>query len=310
LLKFTSPFSDPSGTKSSAEVITPVNAIQNLSIQPTAVTIISENQLVFSSVNGKKVKIGKGGFATVYEAKWHGTLVAVKSMNQELPPDVREAFKSEVSTLATLRHPRIVPMLAICENPPFIVMPLMKKGSLQRIINTATEVPLAIKLKYIVDAARGMAFVHGSKILHGDLKPDNVLVDENDVAYIADFGISKIKTQTVMTVSRAKDNATIYASPEFMSNGQLTAQSDVYSFGVLAWAVLTFKTPYLNQYTSMKDLEVKMSSGLRPNHSFYPPSTPQALKDLLAECWLAHYPQRPTFITILERLESIAKTVN
>jgi serine/threonine protein kinase len=103
-------------------------------------------------------------------------------------------------------------MLGVCVDSPFFVMPLMQKGNLQTIINKSNaDFPINIVIKYLTDTSRGiicevllcyydtvlvgMAFVHGSKIVHGDLKPDNVLVDANDVAYVADFGISKIKTR-------------------------------------------------------------------------------------------------------------------
>eukprot|EP00026_Physarum_polycephalum_P016503 Phypoly_transcript_17422.p1 GENE.Phypoly_transcript_17422~~Phypoly_transcript_17422.p1 ORF type:complete len:114 (-),score=20.02 Phypoly_transcript_17422:436-777(-) len=97
----------------------------------------------------------------------------------------------------------------------------------------------------------------------------------------------------------------VYSSPELLDDGKLAKPGDLYAFGVIMWATATCKTPFLNQFSSPKEFEKKISAGMRPDSTMYPPNIPQEYKDLAAECWHKDPSKRPEFITIIDRLEAI-----
>lgn len=134
--------------------------------------VVPSSQIKFQkNANGKKIKLGAGASATVYLAKWHGTevlkwifgvsyklfQVAVKVINKNLPPDVVDLFKAEVSVMSHLHHPHIILMLGFCEDPPSIILPVMKHGSLQKIIQSKSG-DFSLKLKYLINAAKGSKY--------------------------------------------------------------------------------------------------------------------------------------------------------
>jgi len=208
---------------------------------------------------GKKVKVGPGGFATIYQAKWHGLEVAVKIIKQKMTKEMKEAFNREVGVMATLRHPNVVLLLGVCEGLPSFIMPFMKKGSLQDMIDKNADVPFPLRMKYLVDTARGMAFVHAFQICHGDLKPQNILVDANDAAYVADVGMSKVK-DCMVTGTIAQGRNLLFSAPELATDGTISLPSDVYSFGILMWTVATFRTPFAGTFATAREFERKIST--------------------------------------------------
>eukprot|EP01113_Clastostelium_recurvatum_P001520 TRINITY_DN1061_c0_g1_i1.p1 TRINITY_DN1061_c0_g1~~TRINITY_DN1061_c0_g1_i1.p1 ORF type:complete len:406 (-),score=65.96 TRINITY_DN1061_c0_g1_i1:88-1305(-) len=150
-------------------------------------TIIPSDKIaILKDKDGQQITLGTGGFATVFKGEWHGLEVAVKVLSNSLPRDLTEDFSREVAVMSRLRHPHIILILGLSDHPKSIVMPFMKKGSLQKVLaDDGDKMTFQTKLKYLIHAAKGMVFVHGNNILHGDLKPLNVLVDENDVAYVS-----------------------------------------------------------------------------------------------------------------------------
>eukprot|EP01113_Clastostelium_recurvatum_P001523 TRINITY_DN1061_c0_g2_i1.p1 TRINITY_DN1061_c0_g2~~TRINITY_DN1061_c0_g2_i1.p1 ORF type:complete len:470 (-),score=81.51 TRINITY_DN1061_c0_g2_i1:631-1956(-) len=189
-------------------------------------TIIPSDKIaILKDKDGQQITLGTGGFATVFKGEWHGLEVAVKVLSNSLPRDLTEDFSREVAVMSKLRHPHIILILGLSDNPKSIVMPFMKKGSLQKVLaDDGDKMTFQTKLKYLIHAAKGMVFVHGNNILHGDLKPLNVLVDENDVAYVSDFGLAVIKASasSMNAGTMVVGFSLAYSAPELLSDGIMT----------------------------------------------------------------------------------------
>eukprot|EP00850_Spirogloea_muscicola_P004294 SM000018S03659 [mRNA] locus=s18:592443:595009:+ [translate_table: standard] len=199
-------------------------------------------------------KLGEGGFGSVYKAALHvdsdlpgvSEAVAIKSLNAESQQGHKE-FMAEVNFLGALRHPNLVQLIGYCaqKSKRCLVYRFMPRGSLEQIIfNREAEVlPWSLRLRILLDAASGMAFLHsgaGSQVIYRDFKSSNVLIDEDWSARLADFGLAKdgpAGEETHVTTRVVGTHG--YVAPEYIRTGHLTAKSDVYSFGVVILELLS-----------------------------------------------------------------------
>ncbi|MFQ6649200.1 hypothetical protein Gotur_023234 [Gossypium turneri] len=189
-------------------------------------------------------KLGEGGFGSIF----HGTLpsgseVAVKHLVGFGP--VNKSFMTEVQTIGSIHHFNLVSLVGFCAQKfnRLLVYEYMANGSLDRwIFNKNRDLALGwqIRKKIILDIAKGLAYLHGDcnqKIVHLDIKPQNILLDEHFNAKVSDFGLSKLigKDQSrVITTMRGTPG---YMAPEWLSS-VITEKVDVYSFGIVVLEIL------------------------------------------------------------------------
>lgn len=198
-------------------------------------------------------ELGRGGMATVYEA-WDPTFdrkVALKVLPDELLHDgtFRQRFEREAKTIAALEHPAIVPVYEYGEadNKVFLAMRYMGGGSLADKLR-AGRLPAAAIARIYERVAPALDLAHGKGVTHRDLKPGNILFDDNGEPYVSDFGIAKLAMSTNTELTHGGVIGTpSYMSPEQARGERLDGRSDIYAMGVMLFQMLAGSLPYLSE---------------------------------------------------------------
>lgn len=248
-----------------------------------------------------EVKLGAGCFADVWCGTWNGTTrVAVKTLKAgTMSP---EAFLEEAQIMKNLRHDKLVQLYAVVsEEPIYIVTEYMCKGSLLDFLKDAEG--RALKLPNLVDMtaqiAGGMAYIEKMNYIHRDLRSANILVGENLVCKIADFGLARLIEDNEYTARQGAKFPIKWTAPEAALYGKFTIKSDVWSFGVLITELVTKgRVPY----PGMNNREVldQVERGYRMP---CPQDCPASLFDLILLCWKHNPEERPTFEYLQSFLE-------
>ncbi|XP_048565392.1 wall-associated receptor kinase 2-like [Triticum urartu] len=191
--------------------------------------------------------IGKGGFGEVYKGVVDDILVAVK---KPISGNVLEnkQFANEVIIQSQVIHKNIVRLIGCCleVDTPMLVYEFISKGSLHDILHRVDNkepLNLDVRLSIVAESAHGLAYMHSqahTKILHGDVKPANILLDDSFVPKISDFGISRLIAIDKEHTANVIGDMT-YMDPVYLQTGLLTEKSDVYSFGVVILEVISRK---------------------------------------------------------------------
>ncbi len=198
-------------------------------------------------------QIGTGGMSTVYRA-FDTVLerqVAVKLMHRDMAghPDQLERFRREARAVAQLNHPHIVQVIDQGEDDPahptpYIVFEYVEGETLKDRIRRFGRLPVPEAIAYAIEIAWALGAAHDRGIVHRDVKPQNVLVDEEGSAKVTDFGIARTLDQEGLTADGRVLGTTDYVSPEQALGHPVTGQSDLYSLGVVLFEMLTGDVPF------------------------------------------------------------------
>jgi serine/threonine-protein kinase len=195
-------------------------------------------------------QIGAGGMSTVYRA-FDAVLerrVAVKLMHREIAgdSDQLERFRREARAVAQLSHPHIVGVIDQGEDAgrPYIVFEYVEGETLKDRIRRCDRLPVDESVAYAIEISRALGAAHARNIVHRDIKPQNVLIDEEGSAKVTDFGIARTLDDHGLTADGRVLGTTDYVSPEQALGRDVTGQSDIYSLGVVLYEMLTGDVPF------------------------------------------------------------------
>ena len=248
-------------------------------------------------------ELGGGGMSRVFVATDTalGRAVVVKVLPPEVAAGVHlERFRREVSVASSLQHPNIVPVLATGEmnGVAYYTMPFVDGPSLRARVLDAGALPLDETLGILRDLARALEYAHAQGVVHRDVKPDNILI-ENGVAMVTDFGIGKALSSSSSSTGRTSltMSSTVMGTPEYMSPEHAAAdpatdhRTDIYSFGCVAYELLTGQPPFAD-VTTHKRLDAQRFKTPAPLSDFRP-DVPRALEQLIRRCLESSPNDRP-----------------
>ena len=196
-------------------------------------------------------KVGNGGMATVYKAKdtLLNRFVAVKILRDEFTTDQEfiKRFEAEAQAAASITHPNIVSVYDVGnqENLYYIVMELIQGKTLKEIIlEEGGPLPWKWSVNIAIQIASALEVAHKNNVIHRDIKPHNIIITEDGVAKVTDFGIAKAVSNSTITAFGSTIGSVHYFSPEHARGGITDAKSDLYSLGVVMYEMLTGKLPF------------------------------------------------------------------
>ncbi|CAI0468932.1 unnamed protein product [Linum tenue] len=277
---------------------------------PDCVTIPNDGIDVWE-IDLKQLKfdnmVASGSYGDLYKGTYCSQEVAIKVLKAErVNTDMQREFAQEVYIMRKVRHKNVVQFIGACTKPPSlcIVTEFMSGGSVYDYLHKHKGVfKLPSLLKVAIDISKGMNYLHQNNIIHRDLKAANLLMDENEVVKVADFGVARVKTQSgVMT---AETGTYRWMAPEVIEHKPYDHKADVFSFAIVLWELLTGKLPY-EYLTPLQAAVGVVQKGLRPT---IPKHSNPKLADLLERCWQQDPALRPDFSEIIENLQQIAKEV-
>ncbi|KAB2004292.1 hypothetical protein ES319_D11G188100v1 [Gossypium barbadense] len=252
-------------------------------------------------------RIASGSYADLYRGTYCSQEVAIKVLKPEqITREMLREFSQEVYIMRKIRHKNVVQFIGACTRSPnlCIVTEFMARGSIYDYLHKQRGVfKLPSLLKVAVDVSKGMNYLHQNNIIHRDLKTANLLMDENQVVKVADFGVARVQSQSgVMT---AETGTYRWMAPEVIEHKPYDHKADVFSFGISLWELLTGELPY-GLLTPLQAAVAVVQKSLRPT---IPKHTHPRLRELLERCWLQDPSQRPNFSEIIDILKQIAKEV-
>ncbi|XP_042388161.1 serine/threonine-protein kinase STY46-like isoform X1 [Zingiber officinale] len=252
-------------------------------------------------------KVASGSHGDLYHGMYHSQDVAIKVLKPELVNvEMQREFAQEVFIMRKVRHKNVLRFFGACTRPPTlcIVTEFMSRGSVYDYLHKHKGLfKLPTLLRVAIDVSKGMNYLHQNNIIHRDLKAANLLMDENEIVKVADFGVARVKAESgVMT---AETGTYRWMAPEVIEHKPYDHKADVFSFGIVLWELLTAKLPY-EYLTPLQAAVGVVQKGLRPT---IPKDAHPKLAELLEKCWKQNPIDRPDFSEILEMLELIAKEV-
>lgn len=252
-------------------------------------------------------KVASGSYGDLYKGTYCSQDVAIKVLKTErINTDLQKEFAQEVYIMRKVRHKNVVQFIGACTKPPSlcIVTEFMSGGSVYDYLHKHRGTfKLPSLLKVAIDVSKGMNYLHQNNIIHRDLKAANLLMDENEVVKVADFGVARVKAQSgVMT---AETGTYRWMAPEVIEHKPYDHKADVFSFGIVLWELLTGKLPY-EYLTPLQAAVGVVQKCLRPT---IPKNTHPKLAELLERCWQQDPVLRPDFSEIISILQQIAKEV-
>jgi serine/threonine-protein kinase len=214
----------------------------------------SSDDLVGQSIGPWRIDslIAVGGMGRVYRANSaDGQEVALKLVKSDLASDevFRKRFEREASIARRIDHPHVVPVLDSGEHEglPYLAQRLIRGGSLDDKLEREGSLDLGFALRMCAEVAGGLDALHATRLFHRDVKPANILLDEQETAYITDFGLAKDSQGSLLTRPGQTLGSLDYMAPEQIRGEDISAASDVYGLGCVMFECLAGQPPFADR---------------------------------------------------------------
>lgn len=257
-------------------------------------------------------KIGGGGMAVVYKAKCRllNRFVAVKILRNEYTQDkdLVNKFKRESQAVASLSHPNIVNVYDVGEVDDlyYIVMEMVSGKTLKKVIQEKGSLHQEEIIHYAKQIARALQHAHNNFVVHRDIKPQNILITEDHIAKVTDFGIALSSTTSTLTNTGSLVGSVHYFSPEQARGGYTDAKTDLYSLGIVMYEMATGKLPFEGESPitiALKHLQQDMELPSQVN-----PSISEGLEQIILKLTqkeqMARFQSAGALIEALNQLET------
>ncbi len=231
-------------------------------------------------------KIGSGGMSDVYKAKCHklNRFVAIKVLKTEYSPDATfvKKFRVEAQSAAGLSHPNIVNVYDVGEDNGihYIVMELVQGITLKEYIDMKGRLDIKEALNISVQIASGLSAAHDNRIIHRDVKPQNIIMSKDGKVKVTDFGIAKAADSTTVTTNAA--GTVYYISPEQARGGYSDVKSDIYSLGITMYEMITGRVPFEGE-TNVAVALLHIQGEMTPPRELVP-SIPRSYEKIILKC--------------------------
>ncbi|HEV2655365.1 MAG TPA: serine/threonine-protein kinase [Ktedonobacteraceae bacterium] len=249
--------------------------------------------------------LGRGGFADVYlgEHMYLGTLAAIKVLNAQLTVDEVEQFRQEARTIAQLEYPHIIRVLdfGVDDSVPFLVMGYAPNGTLRQRYPRGTRLPLEKILYYVNDIAGALQYAHDQKLIHRDVKPENMLLGRNEEVLLSDFGLAVVAHSSSQERPGDVSGTVTYMAPE-QARGKPRPASDQYALGIVVYEWLCGARPFEGSYQEIAVQHVLAPPP--PLHRLQPtisPALEEVVLKALAKDPHERYPRVQDFARALEQ---------
>ncbi len=198
--------------------------------------------------------LGRGGFADVYlgEQIYLGSRAAIKVLSAPLAPEARSGFLDEARTLVRLAHPHIIRVLdyGVQEQTPFLVMEFAPGGTLRQLHPKGERLPLSSVVAYLQQVAEALQYAHNERLIHRDVKPDNLLLGRHGEILLSDFGIALLAHSSLSQRTENIVGTVSYMAPEQIQ-GHPCQASDQYALGVIAYEWLSGTRPFSGSFVEV-----------------------------------------------------------
>jgi len=279
----------------------------------------------------------EGAFAIIYKIEWNGKIVAGKVLKPI--GDLEETeFKTEVGAMSKLQHKNIIQCVGACSQPPnyVILTEYAENGSLKKYLLDKKHLEWSQIIDFSTQIAEGLNYMHtrSPKGIHRDLKADNILITSDFTLKLADFGLSKIKSQTLenLSASKSKNSTTTnsleesvvnltlsgvvgtaaWIAPEFLEQNPYNEKIDVYSYGVVLWEIVaSLHAPkaYL-KYTQRDNYSLMMRVLTMNERPDIPDTCPAKFAKLISDCWNSNPKKRLGIALVLEILKKFGSSID
>lgn len=286
------------------------------------ITLFSYNELR-SATDGfhPSQRIGRGGFGTVYKGTLrNGTIIAAKVLSAESKQGINE-FLTEIDVITNVKHLNLVELLGCCVQDAnrILVYEYAENNSLDHALlgprSRPAELNWDMRSAVCLGTAKGLAYLHEGVepyIVHRDIKASNILLDENFVPKIGDFGLAKLFPDNVTHISTRVAGTSGYLAPEYALQGQLTRKADVYSFGVLMLEIISARSSskaawsemekYLLEWTWYLYENGRLTEVIDPELKEYPEEEVLRYIKVALFCTQGASARRPTMSQVVEML--------